>query len=201
MFYRFCVFICWVIVKVFFRLKVSGRERLPREEAVMIVANHTSFLDPVVIGVAAGRVLFYVARKDLFDIPVFGKLLLNINVMPISRGRFELSVFHKISKLVKGNKAFVIFPEGTRSKTGEIQSGKAGVGLIAWKTRVKIVPAFIKGSYEAWPARAKIFHPAKIEIVFGMPLELNHFYQQTPSRELYRKMADKMMQSIKALAN
>ena len=167
----------------------------------MIVANHASFLDPVVIGVAAGRELFYVAQKNLFAVPVFGKLLLKLNVMPINRKRFELSVFHKISKFVEENKAFVIFPEGTRSKTGEIQAGKAGVGLIAWKTKVKIVPAFIKGSYEAWPARAKIFHPAKIKIIFGMPLELNHFYQQAPSRELYRKMADRIMQSIKALAN
>ncbi len=167
----------------------------------MIIANHASFLDPVVIGVSTGRVLFFVAQKDLFTIPVFGKLLSNVHVTPINRKRFELSVFHKISKFVEENKAFVIFPEGTRSQTGEIQPGKAGVGLIAWRTRVKVIPAFIKGSYEAWPVRAKFFHPAKIKIIFGAPLELNHFYWQTPSRELYQQIADRMMQSIKALAN
>ena len=167
----------------------------------MIVANHTSFLDPVVIGVAAARVLSYVAQKDLFAIPFFGRVLSNLNVVPINRERIELSVFHKISKFAEENKAFVIFPEGTRSKTGEIQPGKAGVGLIAWKTRVKVVPAFIKGSYEAWPVQARVFHPAKIEIIFGAPVEMEHFYQQESSKELYQEITDKMMQSIKALAN
>ncbi len=199
MFYRFGRFICWLIFKIFFLLEVSGRENIPRNGAVMLVANHASFLDPPLVGVASRRGLVFFAHQGLFNISFLGKLLWSVNVKPINRQRLEFSILAKISRLVKTNKAFVFFPEGKRSKTGELQSGKPGVGLIAWKTRVKVVPAFIQGTYQAWPAKVKFFHPAKIKIIFGKPLELSNFYKEGPSKELFQKIADKMMRSINEL--
>lgn len=199
MFYRISWFICWLICKIVFRLEISGRENIPKKEAVMIVANHTSFLDPVIIGVSSPRILTYLAREDLFEIPFFRRLLWALGNIPISRRKLEFSLLNKISKLAEQKKAFVIFPEGTRSKTGRIGSGKAGVGLIAWRARVKIIPTLILGTDKALPVKAKFIRLAKIKIIFGQALNLSSFYQREPSRELYQEIVNRMIESIKQL--
>ncbi len=165
----------------------------------MLVANHASFLDPVAVGVASSRGLTYFAREQLFRVHFFSKLLRAVNAIPINRKKLELSVIHRIFRLVDENKAFVIFPEGTRSRNGEMQRGKPGAGLIAWKTKVKVVPVLVQGTFKALPAGAKFIYPAKIKIFIGKPLVLDEFYSQTASKELYQKITDKMMSAIKAL--
>ena len=187
-----------IFLKMFYRFKVIGRENVPRGEAVMIVCNHASFLDPAILGAAVKRILIFFARSDLFKIPLLGQWMWAVGSKPISLGKFELSLLHKISKIVKEKKAFAIFPEGTRSFTGEIMRGKPGVGLIAWKTKVKVLPALIEGSFKALPRQAKFIHPAKIKVTLGKVLDLNDFYGQEPSKELYQQISDRMMASIKA---
>jgi len=199
MLYNFYKFICWCILKIIFRLKVIGRENIPQKEAVMLVANHVSFLDPVVIGVSCSRTLCYFAQSDLFRLPFLGRLIWSVNVTPINRQKLELSVLRRVYKLVKRKKAFVVFPEGTRSKTGEIQPGKPGLGLIVWRTRVKVIPALIKGTDKALPVKARFIRPAKIKVIIGKPLNLTDFYNQPASKDLYQEIVDRMMSAIKDL--
>lgn len=181
-----------VFFRVFNRLEVTGSENVPEKGGVIVAANHLSYLDPLVIGVALKRRATYMARQGLFKIPLL-RTFIKAFCFPVNRGRPQASTIKEAVKKLKQGKLIVMFPEGGRSIDGNLLDAKRGVGMIAAISRMPIVPALIKGTENALPVGAKFLRPSKIEVIFGNPIEIEHtetdkHFQERISRDIMEKI-------------
>jgi 1-acyl-sn-glycerol-3-phosphate acyltransferase len=158
---------CVFIAKTIFRIKIFGRENIPTQGGFIIAGNHVSFLDPVVFGLACPRRLHYMARHTLFRHPLFKLLISNLNAFPIRRGRADLRALREAVRRVKRGGGLLVFPEGSRSNNGQLNSGKAGVGFLAAQLGVPVIPAFVSGTEEAMPKGSKMIKPTRLTVRFG----------------------------------
>lgn len=132
-------------------LEVHGQENVPPDGPLIVACNHTSHLDPMILGAAFDRSLHFMARRTLFDVPGFAWLIRNNNAFPLDRdgdSREALRVFGE--RLEMGN-AVVMFPEGTRSLDGTVGEMKPGVGMLAVRNTAPVLPVYIWGSFQSWP--------------------------------------------------
>lgn len=156
--------------KVVFRMSATGLENLPAEGGYIIAPNHASFFDPPAIGCTIPREMAFFAKKELFSIPILGWWIAKLNSIPVDRHGDSSTALRIIIDLLKKGLPILLFPEGTRTRTGEFLEPKKGVGMIASMVGVPIVPCWIEGSYKAFPFLSKItlhflppFHPDEIE--------------------------------------
>lgn len=126
--------------------KVEGLEHFPARGPVIVAANHVSFWDPVLVGCALQRQIYFMAKEELFKIPIFGKLLTKLGAFPVKRGQGDIAAIRKSLAILKEGKVLGIFPEGTRSKSGEIQEAMSGIVLIMEKSKAPIVPVKVYGT-------------------------------------------------------
>jgi 1-acyl-sn-glycerol-3-phosphate acyltransferase len=194
-FYRFSYNLVGLHLKLFHHIRIEGRENIP-DEACLIVGNHASFLDPTTIGWAIGREMFYLGRKDLFKPPVLSWLLPMCNVLPVDRDGSDISGLRGIIKMLKSGRCVLVFPEGTRSENGELQPAEPGAGLLAVKAGVRVLPARVFGSFQAWPRGGKGYRPAPMRVVVGQP-----YWPALPAsgKPDYQAIADEMMARIAEL--
>lgn len=195
MVYRFFRLICIILSKIFFRFEVFGRYRVPRRGAVILASNHTSFLDPVIIGAAVPRPLNFMARDDLFSNRSFGAFISALGAFPVKRDRSSPEAFREAFKRLRENKALVIFPEGTRTEDGSLRKAHAGVGFLAARSESTVVPVYIEGSKEALPRDAYFIRMKLVKIYFGKPLRYRNI-SRVENREEYQRFADLVMDSI-----
>jgi len=127
-------------------IKVEGRENIPEEGPIIIACNHISLWDPVIVGCTMPRQVFFMAKEGLFEKPVLGRLLKGLGTFPVKRGRGDISAIKTSLAILKDNKVLGIFPEGTRSKSGDIQEAMAGIVLIMEKSRAPVLPVRVYGS-------------------------------------------------------
>lgn len=176
-----------------YHVKVEGRENLPSGSYV-IASNHRSYADPPLIAVTSGCSKFsFVAKAELFRNPLFGWLIRKLGAFPVSRGNGDLSVIDDSVSKIKDGRRLVIFPEGTRSKTGKVGKGKTGVALIAARAGVPVVPAGIV--YDG-----KLRFRSRVTVRYGKPIhpaELRLSSEPTP-HEL-KEIKGKIMRSISDL--
>jgi 1-acyl-sn-glycerol-3-phosphate acyltransferase len=156
-----------------FRLKVYGRHNVPAQGGVLIVSNHQSLLDPILLPLHLRRPLNYIAKSELFENRYFAWFLQSVcNAFPVRQGHGDVrAVKETIHRLQQGH-LMNIFPEGSRTADGEIAPLRGGVALIIERAQVPIVPAVIVGAYEAWPIHRKFLRPCPIFIQFGPPMDL-----------------------------
>ena len=128
-----------IILKIFWRYKRIGVEHVPKSGGVIIASNHVAYVDPPFLGAVAPRELFYLAKAELFSNALFGWLLDKCNTIPIARGAFDRRAIRRAVKLLKDGKALLLFPEGTRSRSGRFLEPKLGVGKIALEAGVPVV--------------------------------------------------------------
>ena len=115
-FYRFIWWLAYGLAVVLFRVRVEGRHHIPQSGALILASNHCSYVDPVIIGVAAGRELWYLAKAELFPIPLLGNLIHKLHAMPVDRSRGDRSAFLAWTRILQAGNPVLIFPEGTRNK-------------------------------------------------------------------------------------
>lgn len=187
------------LAKVFFSYKVIHPERMIEEGPLILAVNHSSYFDPPLAGVASKRAVYYLARKDLLKWPLLGPLFPQMNVIPVDRGGNDMSALREVIKKVREGNGIVLFPEGTRSKDGNLQPGKAGIGLIIAKTKAPILPMRIFGAYEAFPKGTKGVKFTKIRVVIGEPLHLTPEELKSSSRDSYQQISDRVMEAISKL--
>ena len=176
-------------------LEACGVEHIPREGGVLLVSNHVSFLDPVIVGSAASREVHYMARSNAFDIPGLGKLIAAYNAYPVNRGAPDLGALRKTISLLKNGNAVLIFPEGTRSVDGTLGKARDGACFIAHRAGVPTIPVFHKGAERVLPRNSKRLRRSKLKVIFGEPLELTTGEFET-RREMYQHMGNQMMEAI-----
>jgi len=196
--YRIGHTLCTVVAELAFRLKIYGRENLIEDGPAIYASNHASYLDPPLVGVACRKEVFYLARKTLFEKPVLGPLLRRINCIPVDRDRGDVAAVRTLLRLLKEGKRVVVFPEGTRSKDGNLQPARAGLGLIIAKSVAPVVPVRVFGSYAALPRSGGI-HFVPITLVVGKPIFFTKEDLGTDERLAYQALSDRVMAAIAAL--
>lgn len=201
MLYRYLWLISNLLARIFFHFQVKGRGNLNKPKGALFAVNHSSYLDPILAGVAARKPIYYLARKTLFRNKFFGWLLRSINVIPFNRDTPDTIALKNVINLLRRGKIVLVFPEGTRTLDGNLQKAHAGIGFIALKAGVPIVPAYIKGSYKILPKHAKFIKLRKAWINIGEPIYLDK-WQKKPHLEKsdYEEVADIVMQGISALS-
>lgn len=188
------------IVSVVSGWEVRGREHVPRTGGLIVASNHVSYFDPPLVGTAAVRELHFLAKEELFRPPVFGSLIRFFNSIPIRRGVADLSGLAKAIEVLRSGKALIMFPEGTRSRDGQLRPARPGIGMLAVGTDALIVPCYISGSDRpgGWLTRRSRlrvwFGPARTwKDLAGPQADL------PPGRALYQGVGDGVMREIAAL--
>ncbi|MBI4972160.1 MAG: 1-acyl-sn-glycerol-3-phosphate acyltransferase [Candidatus Omnitrophica bacterium] len=182
-----------------FHLKVNGAHNIPRTGGFVFVSNHRSHLDPVMLGLASPRMLSFMARDSLFQNRAFSWFIKSLNANPIKREKADLGALKLGMRLVSEGKGLAIFPEGTRSVTGELQRGKPGVSLLALKSGVPVIPAWIEGTQNAMPRNSNKIHFAPVTVTIGPPVRLDDLLEGPLYRETYEEALKRVMAAIKAL--
>jgi len=159
-----------LLANIFWKFRVFGLENLPREGGVLLASNHQSVLDPVLVAMVLPREMHFMARRTLFRNPVFRAIIVRYNAFAIERDTADVKgVKIAIARLEAGN-ILLVFPEGTRTGDGSIGRMKPGIGMLAERAAVPIVPVLIDGAYEVLPKGALFPRLGRISIVFGKPL-------------------------------
>jgi 1-acyl-sn-glycerol-3-phosphate acyltransferase len=173
---------------VYFRLARIGREHVPRSGPVLLAANHRSFLDPFIIGAMLRRPVYYVAKKELFENRLQAWFLSALGAFPVDRGSADQEMLTTARTILERGDAVVIFPEGTRIRSGALGTPKRGVGRLALETGAPIVPIALIGTEDVrrgWRVR-----PRKVTVRAGRPLTCPRVEQ--PSRSLAQAVTDRI---------
>jgi 1-acyl-sn-glycerol-3-phosphate acyltransferase len=196
--YRLGYTISKVVAELGFRLRIYGRENLIEDGPAILASNHASYLDPPLVGVSCRKDVYFLARKSLFERPVVGPILAQLNTIPVDRDRGDVGAVRALIKLLKSGNRVLVFPEGTRSKDGNLQPARAGVGLLIAKSLAPVVPVRVFGSFAALPRTGGIrFVP--ITVVIGKPLFFTKQDLGTDERAAYQVLSDRVMAAIAAL--
>ena len=159
-----------IIFKLFFRLKVTGQQNIPQDGPFIIVANHSSLLDPVILGVSVRPKIIFIAASYLFEIRWLGYLLRKANSIPV-QGENDISSLKRALKILQQGGVLGIFPEGGVDRQKDDLPIKAGAAFLATRVGVPIVPIRIKGADKALPRGAKFIRSLnKIEVEIKKPI-------------------------------
>ncbi|WP_010584483.1 lysophospholipid acyltransferase family protein [Schlesneria paludicola] len=182
-----------VVINAFFRVwlgyRAAGYQPIEGEEGALILANHQSFLDPLVVGLPFRRPISFLARDSLFRAPVVGWILKNTHVMPINQQAASTASLRDTIKRLQDGWLVGIFPEGTRSPTGAIGQMKPGFAAIIRRAKHPVYPVGISGAYDALPMGGWFLKPARVRVVFGEPLTVEQL-QQYSSRDQDQALVD-----------
>lgn len=197
--------ILWVLARAVgwlcFRYRVDGQ--VPRRGGVLVAANHASYLDIPLLGCGMKRRAWYLGRSDLFPIPIVNRVLRSLGWIPLRLGRFDREAFGKAIDLIRAGKAVVIFPEGGRSQDGHLRPPKAGIGVIVSQTGCPVVPAYIKGTFDALPSGARWPRFRRVTVRFGSPLTFpdGHSQDKGDAKRFYQLVSRTVIEHIAALGN
>jgi 1-acyl-sn-glycerol-3-phosphate acyltransferase len=204
------------LMRLLFRLEVVNPGLVPATGPVLLVSNHVSVLDPPLIGGAAPRPLVFMAKEELFRIPLFGRLIRALNARPVRRDGSDMRALKAALAVLEEGQAILVFPEGTRGEEGgPLGDGKPGVGMLAVLSGAPVVPVFVSGSGGALPRGQTLPRPAKVRVSFGPPLTFKNEGKSEGGKnegksggkrpgddgrkEAYREAAQEMMRAIAQL--
>jgi 1-acyl-sn-glycerol-3-phosphate acyltransferase len=157
-----------------FDLKVYGLQNIPDRGGALIVSNHQSYLDPILLGARLRRPLSYIAKHELFEItPAFTWLLRSLGSFPVRQGHGDLRALKESIERLHDGYLLNIYPEGSRTPDGEIGKIEKGIALIERRAHVPVIPVAIFGSFHAWPIYRRFPQPWPIHVQFGPPMDLS----------------------------
>ncbi|WP_067725421.1 lysophospholipid acyltransferase family protein [Oceanobacillus damuensis] len=185
--YKFARSVVALILFPLYRISIIGKENIPKDGPVIICSNHISNFDPPVVGITSPRDIHFMAKGELFEKPILGRLLSGIQAFPVKRGLSDRNALRKGLEILKDGKTLGLFPEGTRSKTGELGKPLAGVGFFALRSEAAIIPCAIIGPYKAFK---------KVKVVYGKPMNME---EHRASKSSPQETAEAIMQEIKYL--
>jgi 1-acyl-sn-glycerol-3-phosphate acyltransferase len=184
--FRFGRFLFRVMFKILGRWHIEGTDNIPKTGGAIIAPNHTSFFDPPLAGSAMRRPLNFMAKEELFNVPILGFLIKRTNAFPVKRGVQDLSAMRRAFSLLKEGRLLLMFPEGTRSKDAKIGRARAGAGMVACNMQVPLIPVKIENTH-------KIFKLKKIRIKYLKPV----YPPEKFNKEDYLKISQIVLDRIK----
>jgi glycerol-3-phosphate dehydrogenase (NAD(P)+) len=173
---------------IYFRYRRIGREHIPKQGPVIIAANHRSFLDPFVIATMARRPMYYVAKAEIFEIPIVGRLVSALGGFPVRRGAGDQDMIETAKAILARGDILLMFPEGTRTRPGSLGTPRRGVGRLALETGAPVVPIAVIGTEavrKGWRIR-----PHKVRLRAGRALQFPKV--ENPSKELAGAVTDRI---------
>ena len=198
MFYRAWWLILTVPIRLYWRVRVTGREWLPKRGGVILASNHQSGLDPVVVGGLVPRPIYWLAKIEYVVTPKVAWFFRSVGVIPVNRDAPEHVALEKSAEVVRAGKIFGIYPEGTRSPDGRVYRGYTGVARIAEMTGAPVVPCGVVNTREALPKGKIMARPLKVDVRFGPALHFKMGTGEDP-HEAYRRFTDEVMDAIASL--
>lgn len=197
------------LFRVFFKIggwRLHGRRNVPKRGAVILAPNHVSLFDPPLVGCASPRRVTTMGKAELFDkkwfgVKVFPYIIQHMATFPVKRGAPDRRAIRRAQKVLRDGEALVVFPEGTRTRSGELGEGSIGLAMIAHSTKAPIVPMFLKGTDAALsPLAAKqSVRFFRTEVYFGAPLFFEEEYARKADRETLQIISNRVMQEIQVL--
>jgi len=188
-FYAFGKFVVNATFRMLFRFRVLGAENVPLEGGLVVAANHLSNFDPPILGIAMPRPVFYMAKKELFAMPVLGTLIRHMNAFSVDRQVGGTAALRASLRMLKEGRCVGIFPEGGRNVSGTREE-KAGAAFLAAASGVPVVPAAIVGTRKLRPF-------GRVTVVFGEPIHIVR--NRKSDDDDLEKGAAQIMQRIRAL--
>jgi 1-acyl-sn-glycerol-3-phosphate acyltransferase len=155
-----------------FDFKTYGKSNIPSRGGFLLLANHQSYLDPILVAVHLNRPVSFMAKSELFTNRYFGWLIRYLHAFPVRQTGVAKDAIQEAVKQLNAGRILNIYPEGTRTDDGEIAPIQKGITLILRMAHVPIIPVVIDGSFLAWPNRSKIFRPHPIRVLYGPALDI-----------------------------
>lgn len=180
------------LAKLFWGFRVSGSGRIPREGPVVIACNHISNWDPVLVGLGCPREMFFLAKRELFANKLLAPLIRAYNAIPLDRGGFDSKAMRTARLILNQDRALLMFPEGTRSRTGKLGKARPGVAFIAAGAGAQVVPAYITGADDP---RGAVWKRGSVRVAFGEPLS----HEGPAATEAYVETTARIMSAIAEL--
>jgi 1-acyl-sn-glycerol-3-phosphate acyltransferase len=167
MIYRFCRLLARIVFTLVYRLEARGISNIPRSGPVILCSNHKSLQDPITMGACVPRKVHYMAKAELFTVPLLGSLIKSIGAFPVKRGGVSKEAIRTAISLLQEGNVMGIFPEGTRNES--LGMGKRGAVAMALRSKAMVVPVALVGDYR--PFR-------KMIAVYGAPIDMTPFAEQ-----------------------
>ena len=173
--YRFLYPIVNWLARVAARVTVTGTEHMPSVGGVLLVSNHLSNYDPMIVAMCFKRILHFMGKAELYRNPVLRWICLQLQTFPVRRGEVDRAALRYAEELLRGGRIVAVFPEGHRSRSGGMQAAQGGIALLARRTGVPILPVAITGTQYLWPPallRWRLWRRPDITITIGEPFTL-----------------------------
>lgn len=164
--------LCRLILSSVFRAEIIGKENIPNKGPVILCCNHISNFDPPLLGAYLTRKISYMAKAELFNVPLFGTLLKKLGAFPVKRGLSDKQALRSGLAILKEGGVLGLFPEGTRSKTGELGKGLGGAGFFALRSEATVIPCAVIGPFKPFN---------KVKMVYGKPINIAQFREEKKS--------------------
>ncbi|MCK5126327.1 MAG: 1-acyl-sn-glycerol-3-phosphate acyltransferase [candidate division Zixibacteria bacterium] len=193
-------YVAWRFVRTvgytLFGLKAVDEKNIPRTGPVLIASNHQSYFDPPFVAVMIMREVHFFAKKELFDIPIMKRVITALNAVPVRRGIYDPRSINKVFDVLSKGGGLILFPEGTRGDGETLLKPKPGIGLIAYKGKAPIVPAFAHRTHQ-WSK--SLFWRNRMSVTFGKPITVEEILAYEDGKEGYRALSEEVMRRIKEL--
>ena len=193
------------VFAIYFRWRTFGAENVPMNGGVILASNHASFLDPPLVGAGLKRGINFLARESLFRFPIMGAVLRSWNVVPVDReGGGAKGLKNILDRLLNGA-GIILFPEGTRTKDGQLQPARSGIGLTDIKSTAPVVPVRVFGTFAAYGRNHKFPRPHRLVVKYGRPMNFEALRAEAKTcdkmrlKAIYQQVADEIMAAIARL--
>ncbi|MCL2016090.1 MAG: 1-acyl-sn-glycerol-3-phosphate acyltransferase [Defluviitaleaceae bacterium] len=184
-------FILLVASKFVYRIKVTGVENIPKNGAFILCSNHIHSYDPAMIAISVKkRRLTFMAKKELFQTPIKARFFRAVGAFPVDRNAADLTSYRNAMAMLKAEHGLVVFSQGTRMKTLNVNTAKGGVALFGVKSKAPILPVGISGTYKAF---------SYLYINFGKPITLEEYHGKRLKTEQTEEIMSKIMLEVEKL--
>jgi 1-acyl-sn-glycerol-3-phosphate acyltransferase len=184
---------------IFMGFRAKGAGKVPKKGAFILASNHVSHLDPPAIASASPRMVHFMARSTLFDNWLFKQVIGRCGLIPVKRGEGDIGAMKTAIRFLKAGEPVFLFPEGTRSETGEMQAAQPGIGYLSLMTGVPILPAYVDGTDKALPKGAKHIKFTRVSVYIGDLIDPAKLDLPRDKKEAAQKLADHVAGEIKRL--
>ncbi|MCR4784026.1 MAG: 1-acyl-sn-glycerol-3-phosphate acyltransferase [bacterium] len=197
--YRFARPLVELYYRLLYGIDVEGLENIPPEGGCLVASNHVSLLDPpLVAAVIKNRQVHFIAKKELFEIPIMGRIIASFGCVFVDRAAKDGKSVNQAIDLLKNGRLVGIFPEGTRSKTGKLQRGRLGTAVMALKTGAPVIPACVFNTFEIGH-RHGLPCGRRLGVRFGKAIEVP--YMENPDPKSMKSVCNQIMEAIAELQN
>jgi 1-acyl-sn-glycerol-3-phosphate acyltransferase len=178
------------------RVEVIGVENTPRQGRVIVIGNHTSYLDPVLVGAFIPRRIVFMSKKENFKNPIARFVVLSYGVFSVDRGNVDRSAIARTDEVLEAEGALGMFPEGHRSETGQLQRAKAGTALVALRHNAPLLPVSIAGAQRGLFGQLLRLHRPRFRLVIGKPFTLPQVEGEAINKDALARLSDDVMRPL-----